>query len=152
MSYYFSKNIRRYKTSKIYNALLSHGFSAFSLTILEYIEIDNLPKDEAKKLIMEQEQHYIDKFLPEYNILKTAGSLLGFKHSDSTLVKLRKAKGNENNPMFGKFHSEETKLNMSELKKGKLRSEETKLKIGLTNSKKLYIFINDSLSNKKNII
>ena len=41
---------------------------------------------------------------------------------------------------------------MSELKKGKLRSEETKLKIGLTNSKKLYIFINDSLSNKKNII
>jgi hypothetical protein len=52
----------------------------------------------------------------------------------------------------GKFHSLETKLNMSELKKGKLRSEETKLKIGLTNSKKLYIFINDSLSNKKNII
>lgn len=48
-SYYFSENINKYKTSKIYNALLSHGFSAFSLTILEYIDIVNLPKDEVKK-------------------------------------------------------------------------------------------------------
>lgn len=61
LSYYFSKNINKYKTSKIYNALLSYGFSAFSLTILEYTEIVNLPKDEAKKLIIEREQHYIDK-------------------------------------------------------------------------------------------
>lgn len=149
LSYYFSKNIYRHKTSKIYNALLSHGLSAFSLTILEYIEIENLPKDEAKKRIMEREQHYIENILPEYNILKTAGSLLGFKHSDSTLVKFKKAKENENNPMFGKYHSKETKSNMSEIKRGKLRSEETKLKIGLTNSKKLYIFVNDPVSFEK---
>ena len=43
--------------------------------------------------------------------------------------------------MFGKFHSEETILKMSEIKKGKARSAESKLKIGLTNSKKLYIFV-----------
>lgn len=51
--------------------------------------------------------------------------------------------------MFGKFHSLETKLNMSELKKGKLRSVKTKLKIGLANSKKLYLFTIDSIWNQK---
>jgi group I intron endonuclease len=152
LSYYYSKNINKYKTSKIYIALLSYGFSAFSLTILEYTDIANLPKDEAKKLIIEREQHYIDIILPEYNILKTAGSLLGFQHSSSTIVKLKRAKGNENNPMFGKFHSEETILKMSAIKKGKARSAETKLKIGLTNSKKLYIFVYDSLSDSRKIL
>jgi hypothetical protein len=43
-SYYFSKNIARYKKSKIHNALLSYGYSAFSLTILEYIDLVNLPR------------------------------------------------------------------------------------------------------------
>ena len=56
--------------------------------------------------------------------------------------------------MFGKFHSEETILKMSEIKKGKARSAESKLKIGLTNSKKLYIFKkkNDSLSDSRKIL
>ena len=149
LSYYYSKNIIRYNKSKIYNALLSYGYSAFSLTILEFIDIVNLPKDKVKNLILEREQYYIDNILPEYNILKTAGSLLGFKHLEDTLVKFKKAKENKNNPMYGKFHSLDTKLNMSELKKGKSRSEETKLKIGLTNSKMLYIYLNDSILNKK---
>jgi len=149
LSYYFSENIYKYKTSKIYNALLSYGFSAFSLTILEYIDIAKLPKDEAKKLIIEREQHYIDNILAEYNILKTAGSLLGFQHSNTTLVKFQKAKGKGNNPMFGKFHSEETILKMSTIKKGKSRSKETKLKIGLTNSKKIYLFVNDHVSDSQ---
>ena len=95
LSYYFSQNIKKYKTSKIYNALISYGFSAFSLTILEYTDIVNLPKDEIKKLIIGREQYYIDNILPEYNILKIAGSLLGFQHSSSTIVKLKKANENE---------------------------------------------------------
>lgn len=89
------------------------------------MDIVNLPKDypEGKKLIIEREQYYIDNILPEYNILKTAGSLLGFKHSSSTIVKFQKAKGKENNPLFGKFHSEETIFKMSAIKKGKAKSE-----------------------------
>jgi len=31
----------------IYNALLVHGYSAFTLTILEYLDITNLSKEEA---------------------------------------------------------------------------------------------------------
>jgi NUMOD1 domain len=38
---------------------------------------------------------------------------------------------------------------MSEIKKGKFKSKETKLKISITNSKKLFIYINESSSNKK---
>jgi LAGLIDADG endonuclease/GIY-YIG catalytic domain len=77
-TYYYSKvNISRFKKSRIHNALLHYGYSSFSLTILEFIDITNLSKEEAKKIIIEREQYYIDNILPEYNILKTAGSLLG---------------------------------------------------------------------------
>ena len=51
--------------------------------------------------------------------------------------------------MFGKFHSKESKLKMSKIREGKLQSKETKLKISLTNSKKVFIYINDSTLNKK---
>ena len=51
--------------------------------------------------------------------------------------------------MFGRQHSIETKQKMSELKRGKLRSAETKKKIGKTNSKKVYIYQNDPVLNKK---
>lgn len=33
----------------IYNALLHYGYGAFSLSILEYIDISNLSKEDAKK-------------------------------------------------------------------------------------------------------
>jgi predicted GIY-YIG superfamily endonuclease len=121
-TYYFSKaNISRYTKSRIHNALLFYGYSSFSVTILEYIEIKNLPKDEAKKLILEREQYFLEKILPEYNILKTAGSILGFKHSKDTILKFQDILKSKN-PMFGRQHSIETKQKMSELKRGKLRS------------------------------
>jgi hypothetical protein len=51
---------------------------------LEYIDVSNLPKEEARKLILEREQYYLDLLKPEYNILKVAGSSLGFKHSEES--------------------------------------------------------------------
>uniref|UniRef100_UPI0030E18AC6 hypothetical protein n=1 Tax=Dematophora necatrix TaxID=2751867 RepID=UPI0030E18AC6 len=153
-SYYFSSNIVKYKKSKIHNALLTYGYSAFSLTIIEYIDLDNLPKDtkEIKKFIIEREQYYIDNILPEYNILKIAGSLLGFKHSEATLMKFKLVKESKNNPMYGKVHLQETKLKISESKKGKPRTEETKLKISLTSSRKLYLYTNDTTSSEKKVL
>jgi group I intron endonuclease len=103
------------KTSHIYNALLHHGYSTFSLSILEYIDISHFSKEEAQKLILEREQHFIDSLLPGYNILKIAGSTLGLKYSEDTKEKMRKpkteeakknmsiAKSGENHPMFGKI-------------------------------------------------
>ena len=40
-------------------------------------------------MLIPREQFYIILLKPEYNILKKAGSLAGFKHSEKTLVKLR---------------------------------------------------------------
>ena len=57
-------------------ALLKYGYSNFRLEILEYCE---------KKETVSREQYYFDLFEPEYNILKVAGSTLGFKHSQDTL-------------------------------------------------------------------
>lgn len=49
---------------------------------MEYIDVSNLPKEEARKLILEREQYYLDLLKPEY--FKVAGSSLGFKHSEES--------------------------------------------------------------------
>jgi len=64
--------------SMIHDALAKHGYSKFSLEILEYC-------DENK--VLEREQHYLNTLQPVYNILKVAGSSTGFKHSDESILK-----------------------------------------------------------------
>lgn len=39
--------------------------------------------------MIEREQYYIDTLNPEYNILKIAGSPLGYKHSEETIAKFK---------------------------------------------------------------
>lgn len=105
----------------IYKALLKHGHSKFSLEILEYCKPTQCT---------EREQYYIDLLKPHYNILKTAGSSLGFKHSEQSLVKISKALTGEKNPMYGKI-GENSHLF------GRKLSEQTraKLSIALTGEK-----------------
>ena len=64
----------------ICRALRRYTYSNFSLEILEYCT--------ALKCI-EREQYYLYLLKPEYNILKVAGSNLGFKHSKETKVKMK---------------------------------------------------------------
>jgi hypothetical protein len=79
--YYSGSSLLRTKTtSAISNALLKYGYSNFTLEILEYCDSSDTIK---------REQHYIDLFNPEYNILSTAGSSLGHKHTEETKAKLR---------------------------------------------------------------
>ena len=96
--------------SKIYRSILKNGYSNFRLEILEYCEVS---------LVLEREQYYLDKFNPEYNILRIAGSLRGFKHSDVT------------------------KERMSLVRKNSILLEETKLKIAATLSKGERILVKD---------
>ena len=58
----------------ICKALLKYGYAEFSLEILEYCSTD---------VLLKKEQYYFDKCKPEYNILKIAGSPLGYKHSEA---------------------------------------------------------------------
>lgn len=68
--------------SYIYRSLLKYGYSNFSLDILEYCDPD-------KKQLINREQYYLDKLEPDYNLLKQAGSLLGFKHTEETIAKFK---------------------------------------------------------------
>jgi hypothetical protein len=79
---YYSNSFISHTTRKIMvinKALLKHGYSKFKLDILEYCD----PKELVKR-----EQYYMDKLSPYYNVLKTAYSSLGYKHTEDTLVKI----------------------------------------------------------------
>lgn len=76
--------------------------------------------------VISREQYYFDLLNPEYNVLKIAGSSLGFKHSEETLKKMKERK-----------HSEETRAKLSEARKGKPLSNKALAKlIGRTFSEK----------------
>ena len=55
-SYFSESSLNRNKNMYICNALLHHGHSSFSLTILEYIDISNLSLEKARSLIQERVQ------------------------------------------------------------------------------------------------
>lgn len=135
-SLYYSKNNLEKNKSYINNAIFLHNYSAFSLTILEYVDINNLSLEEARKLILEREQHFIDSLKPEYNINPIAGSRLGSNHTEESKTLMSEAKAGENNPMlgktgdnhpmYGKTHTEDTKALMSIANLGKTLSAGTK--------------------------
>jgi group I intron endonuclease len=113
---YFTLSWLKQADNYISRALLLHGHSQFSLTIFEYIDIDNLSSEQARKKILEREQFYLDLIFEEdepntYNILKVAGSSQGYKHNSEALAKMSEARK-------GSCHSAETKQKMSEAKKG----------------------------------
>jgi hypothetical protein len=62
---------------------LKYNYQNFRLDILELCD---------PNLLIEREQFYLDTLVLEYNILKVAKSLLGFKHSDISKEKIRLAK------------------------------------------------------------
>lgn len=76
---FISREIKINK-SRIYRALRNNKYQHFSLEILEYCD---------PSLTLLNEQKYLDSLNPEYNILKIAGSLAGFKHSENTLAKMK---------------------------------------------------------------
>lgn len=112
------------KNSPFIKALLKYGQSGFSFIILEYVPIDQLN---------DREIFWIALLRPYYNVLPGGKGSLGFKHTEETIKKLRKLhqgstlplevkrrisdalKGN-NNPFWGKTHSENSKTAISKAK------------------------------------
>jgi group I intron endonuclease len=119
--------------SAIYTGILKYGIEKFKLEILEYCS-------PAKCIKLEQK--YINLLKPEYNILKIAGSLLGFKHSEETLANMRKRKLSEehkakilasitgkNHPLFNTNRPEVTRAKISASMIGIQKTEQHKAKI-----------------------
>jgi len=100
-SRYFNVNqLKRSNYMVICRALLKHGLSNFSLTIIEYCEVSEL---------LTKEKYWVKLFNPEYNILQnpTTPPMSGRKHSDK----------------YKQIISDAQKGNTSGFKKGQARLE-----------------------------
>jgi group I intron endonuclease len=116
----FSNHINGSKSNvKLQNAINKYNLHDFIFIVFEYCESMDL---------ISREQFYIDGLKPEYNILKVAGSSLGYKHTEETLALISKAlsgekhplfgKTGENSPRYGQTHSADTLIKMSENRSG----------------------------------
>jgi len=121
---YYSLSRLEKSNMAICQALLKYGYSNFTFEILEYCD---------ESVLIEREQYYFELLVPDYNILKTAGNSLGYKHSEitkqkiseinrgktfskETCEKISESVNGENHPFFGKNYSIETKDKMSQTK------------------------------------
>ena len=139
MQYFNIKYITRTnKSSNICRALLKYGYSAYQLEILEYCE---------PSLVIMREQFYIDIINPEYNILKLAGSLFGYKHSPESLQKMADIAKNRSAETIAKLreaalgrtfkHKEETKIKLRDIMLGSKHSEASKEKMSAYQSNRI---------------
>ena len=78
-------------------------YQDFNFEVLEFVE--------NKELLIKREQYYMDLLAPKYNISPTAGSQMGFRHSEASKLKISQIQK-------GKKLSQETCAKMSESKKG----------------------------------
>lgn len=107
------------------NAINKHGVESFIFIVVELYEFNpELPVETNRELLLEREQYYLDELFKSptefrYNFLPTAGSSLGFKHSEETKVnisitrlgrrptkqarkRISEAQQGINNPRYGK--------------------------------------------------
>lgn len=114
MSCYYRPSELKRNIRPIHLALLKYGHENFTLEIIEYCH---------KSEVLEREQYYLDLLKPEYNILKFAYSMLGFKHSEENIALFKQKK----------ISLEHRKI-LSQTHKGKMVSEETRKKLSLATS------------------
>lgn len=126
ISYYFQPSYKSNNANSIIvRAMLKYGLINFNLVILEFTDID-------KNTIQAAEQKYLDSNDFDYNVLKTAGTTLGYRRSKEAKAKV----SGTNNHFYGKTHSKESRNLMSAAKAGsnhhmlgKNHSEETRAKM-----------------------
>jgi group I intron endonuclease len=114
---YYSTARLRTSNMAIYKALLKYGPSKFSLEIIEYCDLYK---------VVSKEQEYINLLKPCYNLNPTAGSSLGYKHSEEALAKLS---ANMSARMRGRTVSDETRANLSAAATGRVLTAEERAKI-----------------------
>lgn len=124
----------KHANGRLQNAWNKYGDSAFEFSVKEYVEV--------KESLLSREQHWIDSLsavMTGYNIAPTAGSMIGYKHTDATREKLSISHmGYKRSPesiakqvasITGKPKSKEHIAKVAAAQKGKFVSVETRLKI-----------------------
>lgn len=133
LNYYYNYSCLTKKNMVIYKAILKYGYSNFKLEILEYC---------APEECVKREQYYLDLLKPEYNLLKTAGSSLGYKHTEETIAKFKAKKFTPD--QLAKLRAHLTQLNQSENQR--LGARERMLKINA--AKGIKVEVTDLITNE----
>jgi group I intron endonuclease len=105
--HFYNANSSKETNVIITRAMRKYGLENFSLAVLEFCNKD-------LTTCVKLEQKWIDYYNPTYNILKIAGNSLGLKHSEETIIKLKKMFSKEKHPKFGYVTSPETKKAISD--------------------------------------
>jgi hypothetical protein len=92
-SIYYLESVIKKGRSLVNSALLRDGHSKFTLEILEYCEL-------SETLL--RGQYYLDLLKPEYNILLTAVSPFGRKHTEEAKTRMSLVKMGNKNATGGK--------------------------------------------------
>ena len=118
------RNGKGYKNQIFYKAIEKYKWDNIEHIVL----FDSLTEYEAKEL----EQYFIQWYNTANKKYGYNMSLGGesYNCSEETRKKMSEVRKGEKAPMYGKYHSEETKSKISESLKGKHHSEETKRKMG----------------------
>lgn len=108
------EHLRQLETGKHHSRFMQrcwnkNGGENFIFRVLKACEVGDL---------IAEEQEAIDAIKPEYNSVPTAGSQLGYRHTEETRKKMSKSRPKDFSPMTGKCHSEETKEKIRRAKKG----------------------------------
>ena len=106
--------------------------------IIEYCDVS---------VLFERETFYIQTLKPEYNILQSGGSNIGYKHTEETKAKLSESASNRSDELKAKYskaalgrkfhHTEETKAKLSAASLNRRLSEETRAKLSVIQSNRL---------------
>lgn len=137
----FKRRLYQHKHPKVryrlQNAIIKHGWEAFTVEILESFKDFDKLKD--NKMLLDKEAEYIKLFDSTnidkgYNLCEYSSDATGSKHTEESKEKMRQAKlgkslSAEHKAKMRKPKSEETKAKMSRSQKGRIISEETKEKM-----------------------
>lgn len=132
---------------RIDRAIKKHGADNFELKVICELEQDDDLLNEMEKYYVWKYNTYEDIF--HYNL--TPGGDFSPMKVPEIAAKVSKANSGENNPMYGKKHSEKARKKISTANSGKKLSEKTRKKMSKANSgKKLSQKTRKKMSEAKN--
>jgi group I intron endonuclease len=142
--------IHRTGSKLVYQAIQKYGLENFAFIILEYypgfVKKENLTKRHLELLTLET--NWIQKVQPEYNILPTGTSSLGYKHTIETRTKMKENYSESRrefckNLNLNKTFSEEKKQFLSKIASLRNQNKELRERLAKAASKPVTLYNQD---------